>query len=223
METKKLINKDAFDILYEEATKDSANYIKKYISEVIITDGGWWNVALSKIEVEGLCMELGVYEGKSINFFSKHAPKKTWYGFDSFLGFQEDWKGGYFSKGNFSLKGKPPLVNSNVKLIKGYFKDTLPDFLKGMDKFTILGSRYEIQNISFLHFDCDTYESTIEALDIIGPERLVPGTRILFDEYISYIGWRYGEYRAWQEFVKKNNLMYKYELFGLRQALVKII
>ena len=54
METKKLINKDAFDILYEEATKDSADYIKKYISEVIITDGGWWNVALSKIEVDGL-------------------------------------------------------------------------------------------------------------------------------------------------------------------------
>ena len=29
METKKLINKDAFDILYEEATKESADYIKK--------------------------------------------------------------------------------------------------------------------------------------------------------------------------------------------------
>jgi len=212
METKKLINKDAFDVLYEEATKDSANYIKKYISKVIITDGGWWNVALSKIEVEGLCMELGVYEGTSINFFSKHAPKKTWYGFDSFLGFQEDWKGGYFSKGDFSLKGKPPLVNNNVKLIKGYFKDTLPGFLKGMDK-----------DIAFLHVDCDTYESTIEALNIIGSKRFIPNTRILFDEYISYIGWRYGEYRAWQEFVKKNNLTYKYELFGLRQALVKII
>lgn len=212
METKKLINKDAFDILYEEATKDSAEYIKKYISEVIITDGGWWNVALSKIEINGLCIELGVYDGTSINFFSKNSPDKTWYGFDSFLGFQEDWKGGYFSKGDFSLKGKPPLVNNNVKLIKGYFKDTLPGFLKGMDK-----------NISFLHVDCDTYESTIEALDIIGPERFVPGTRILFDEYISYIGWRHGEFKAWQEFVKNNNLKYKYELFGLRQALIKIV
>ena len=69
METKKLINKDAFDILYEEATKDSADYIKKYISEVIITDGGWWNVSLSKIEVDGLCMELGVYKGTRTNEF----------------------------------------------------------------------------------------------------------------------------------------------------------
>ena len=212
METRSELNKNAFDILYEEEAKESAKYIKPYISEAIITDGGWWDSAVSKIEIEGLCLELGVYKGTSINFFSKNKPEKIWYGFDSFVGFQEDWKGGYFSKGYFSLDGKLPKVNNNVRLIIGYFKDTLPGFLKGMDK-----------NISFLHVDCDTYESTIEALNIIGSERFVPGTRILFDEYISYIGWRHGEFKAWQEFVKNNNIKYKYELFGPRQALVKIV
>jgi hypothetical protein len=202
----------AFNVLYNEAAIESANYIRPYIQDAIITDKGWWDIASNKIEVDGLCIELGVHVGESINYFSKYNPNKTWYGFDSFVGFQEDWKGGYFAKGDYSLKGKLPLVNSNVKLTKGFFKDTLPGFLKGMDK-----------NISFLHVDCDTYESTIEALNIITAEKLVPNTRILFDEYLGYIGWKNGEFKAWQEFVKNNNISYGYEMFGPRQALIKIL
>ncbi len=201
----------AFDILSKEAAKESADYIRPYISNTIITDEGWWNIGPSKISINGLCMELGVYKGESINYFSKNNPNQTWYGFDSFVGFQEDWKGGYFSKGDYSLNGDLPKVNNNVKLIKGFFKDTLPKFLKKSKK-----------NISFLHVDCDTYESTIEALNILKP-RLVAGTVILFDEYMNYIGWKYGEFKAWQKFIKKNNIKYKYEMFGPRQALVKII
>jgi len=212
MRQRSSINRDAYDVLYEEAAKESAEYIRPYILEAIITDGGWWDTAISKIEIEGLCLELGVHTGISINFFSKTKPEKTWYGFDSFVGFQEDWKGGYFSKGTFSLGGKLPLVNSNVKLIKGFFKDTLPNFFLEHDK-----------NVAFLHVDSDTYESTLEALNIIGAKRLLPNTRILFDEYTSYIGWKHGEFKAWQEFVKNNNIKYKYELFGPRQALVKIV
>lgn len=206
------INKDAYDFLYEEAAKKSAEYIKPFISETIIIDGGWWEVAINKIEISGLCIELGVHIGTSINYFSQRKPDLIWYGFDSFKGFQEDWLGGFFSKGEWSLNEQLPKVNSNVRLVKGFFKDTLPNFFKGMDT-----------NISFLHIDCDTYESTKEALDIIGPERLVKNTRILFDEYLSYVGWEHGEFKAWQEFVKKNNIKYKYEMFGVRQALIKIL
>ena len=205
-------NRDAYDILYEEAAKESAEYIRKYISEAVITDCGWWATAISKIKVDGLCLELGVFTGTSINFFSKNKPEKIWYGFDSFIGFQEDWKGGFFSKGYYSLDGKLPLVNNNVKLIKGFFKNTMPDFFTTHD-----------ENISFLHVDSDTYESTLEALNIIGSKRFVPNTIILFDEYISYVGWKYGEFKAWQEFVNNNNIKYRYEMFGPRQALVRII
>ena len=91
---------NAFDILYNEAAKESAEYIKKYLNEAIITDAGWWVIAASKIEVKGLCLEFGVHTGKSINFLSKEKPKQIWYGFDSFVGFQEDWKGGFFAKGH---------------------------------------------------------------------------------------------------------------------------
>jgi len=201
----------AFDILYYEAAQESADYIKEYTDKAIIVDEGWWLIAANKIELDGLNLEFGVYKGESINFFSGHRSDLIWYGFDSFNGFQEDWKGGYFAKGMYSLDGIEPKVNDNVKLVKGLFKETLPKFLKGIK-----------DPVSFMHVDCDTYESTKEVLDILGPERLVSKTRILFDEYTSYIGWKNGEFKAWKEFVNKHKLNYEYEMFGERQALIKI-
>ena len=215
MRKRLFIYKDAYDFLYEEAAQESADYIKKYLKDVIVTDFGWWDIALEKIKhskINGLCMEFGVYQGKSINYFSERYQNKTWFGFDSFEGFQEDWKGGYFAKGNYSLQGKEPLVNKNVKLIKGWFKDSLPNFLK-LNK----------SEICFVHMDCDTYESTKQVLNILTSKKLNPGTLILFDEYLSYVGWKHGEFKAWQEFVEENKINYKYEMFGERQALVKII
>jgi hypothetical protein len=210
--TSKNLPKDAFEILYEEASRESAEYIRQYIDTCIIADGGWWDVAIKKIKIPGLCLEFGVYKGESINFFSKRCPDKIWYGFDSFEGFQEDWLGGYFGKNQFTLEGKLPSVNKNVILVKGWFKDTLPNFL--LENNT---------NVSFVHIDCDTYESTIEILEMLGPKRFVQNSRILFDEYISYIGWKNNEFKAWREFTKKYNVKYKYEMFGSRQALIKIL
>jgi hypothetical protein len=69
------------------------------------------------------------YDIKEFNETDK-LKNKIWYGFDSFYGLQENWKGGWFSKNHFSLNGKSPKVNKNVKLIKGWFKNTLPIFLK---------------------------------------------------------------------------------------------
>jgi|TARA_R100000455_G_C6272587_1_gene129485 hypothetical protein len=207
-----VVHKDAFEVLHDEAARESADYVRQYIKDAVITDVGWWNVAPSKIEVKGLCMEFGVYEGLSLNHLARCRPDITWYGFDSFLGLQEDWKGGTMAKGAFSTAEELPQMEKNVTLIKGWFKDTLPNFLL----------KYNLP-ISMMHIDCDTYESTKEVLDIIGKDRLVKGTRILFDEYHSYIGWKEGEFKAWKEFVIKNNIKYKYELFGRRQALVKII
>ena len=71
--------------------------------------------------------------------------------------------------------------------------------------------------------DCDTYESTKQVLNILTSKKLNPGTLILFDEYLSYVGWKHGEFKAWQEFVEENKINYKYEMFGERQALIKIL
>ena len=38
----------------------------------------------------------------------------------------------------------------------------------------------------------------------------MPGTVIVFDEYINYPGWQLDEFKAWKEFVAKHNIEYQY-------------
>ena len=52
--TSKNLPQDAFDILYEEASQESAKYIKKYMDTCIIANAGWWDVAAKKIKIKGL-------------------------------------------------------------------------------------------------------------------------------------------------------------------------
>jgi hypothetical protein len=204
--------KTPYEFLRREAVEESVKYIKPFLNEVIICEGGWWNIALEKINKNGLCLEFGVYEGESINYFSDKLKNNIWYGFDSFYGLQEDWRGGWFPKNHFNLNGEKPIVNKNVVLIKGWFKDTLPIFLKNNN-----------EKIAFIHIDCDTYESTKDVFDNINYDRFVNNTIILFDEYMGYINWENHEFKAWQEYVKDNKVNYKYIAFGDRQAIIKII
>ncbi len=76
---------------------------------------------------------------------------------------------------------EPPYFNSdfsflfnfceknNVSLLKGKFKDTLPNFNK---------------DINILHIDCDLYDSYLECLDNLY-EKIVDGGCVIFDEYYS--------------------------------------
>jgi hypothetical protein len=201
-----------YDVLYKESIKSSVEYVRPFINDTVICDHGWWDISIQKMKTKGICLEFGVYKGESLKYFSKNVPSKKWYGFDSFLGLQEDWKGGYFIKGYFDLKGEVPAFDKNVKIIKGWFKDTLPIFFKKNKNL-----------ISFIHIDCDTYESTKDIFDSIKKERLQKGCIILFDEYLGYINWNNHEFKAWQEYVKKNNIKYKYIAFGERQAVIEII
>lgn len=207
-----LLTKRTYDLFYDEANKKSYNYLKKYINKAIFCEEGWWDIALNKINNDGLCLEFGVYTGISLKYFSNYLPNRKWYGFDSFCGLQEDWKGGFFAKGYFDVKGNIPIFNKNVTLIKGWFKDTLSNFLKNNN-----------ENISFIHIDCDTYESTKDVFDNINKKRLQKGCIILFDEYFGYINWENNEFKAWKEYVKKNKINYEYVAFGERQAVIKIL
>ena len=207
-----IIQERFFDILYKDAVKKSYNYVKKYINSAVFMESSWWDFSLNKIKTKGLCLEFGVFKGISINYFSNYLPNRKWYGFDSFFGLQEDWKGGWFGQNHFSLNGVSPEVNKNVKLIKGWFKETLPIFLKKNN-----------DNISFIHIDCDTYESTFDVFKFIKKEKLQKGCILLFDEYLGYINWENNEFKAWQEYVKINKINYKYLGFGERQAVIEII
>ena len=64
--------------------------------------------------------------------FLKFTNNKV-YGFDSFEGLPEKWRNG-FEKGTFNRNGNLPKVNNNVELIKGWFDDTLPNFIKNQNK-----------------------------------------------------------------------------------------
>jgi len=201
-----------FEKLREEAIDEAVEYIKKLKGpKPAVIGTGWWKQALTEIKVKGLCLEFGVWKGDSLNFFSGEMPNKTWYGFDSFQGLQEHWVGGLHGKKWFDEKGIAPKVNTNVVLVKGWFKNTLPKFFKkNKDK------------IAFIHIDCDTYESTKDVLDNIPIDRIQKGAIILLDDYISYWGWKENVYKAFQEWILKNRLKYHYQVFGLKSAQVII-
>ena len=79
-----------------------------------------------------LWLEFGVASGRTINYISKFTKDKV-YGFDSFEGLPEKWRDG-FNKGAFNRNGILPEVNNNVELIKGWFDETLPNFIKNHNK-----------------------------------------------------------------------------------------
>jgi len=154
-----------------------------------------------------LFLEFGVYEGYSINLCSSLITDAEFYGFDSFEGLPETQAG--WAKNQFNLNGLLPKVNNNVNLIKGYFSDTLPDFLKGHKEKAI-----------FIHIDCDLYSSTKSVFDNIY-DRIIPGTVIQFDEYYNYPGWRNHEFKAFKEFCKKYEVEYEY--IGIAHMQVAVI
>ncbi len=165
--------------------------------------------ALGQCTVDGLVMEFGVYRGASMSFIAAHVDTAV-HGFDSFEGLPEDWT--YYQKqGRFDLGGKPPMLDRpNIHLHKGRFNDTLPQFLS-----THSGPA------RFVHVDCDLYSSTRVVLDLLA-DRIVPGTILVFDEYLNYPGWREHEFRAFQEFCQQRNVKYRYIGFASADSSVAL-
>jgi len=213
-------NPNPYRFLYQDSVKESADYLKPHINKIIFLDdfigentcAFWYQYVVQAASVDGIHAEFGVFEGRNINKFSQINTDIKWYGFDSFYGLNEDWKGGLYAKGHFSLNGNPPQVNENVELVIGKFQDTLPKFLSEHSK-----------PFAVINIDCDTYESTNYVLKTIGKERIVKGTIICFDEYLGYVGWEFNEFKAWQEFCKENNVQYEYIIVSNWAVAIKII
>jgi hypothetical protein len=203
-----------FEKYQRENLDESYNCFKKYFSRsIFLKDDKIKIFAILKaleIKDEGLYLEFGVHKGKSINFLSNLIKDKIIYGFDSFEGLKEDWKGTQATKGTFNLNGKIPSLNKNVSPIKGWIQDTLPIFLKRSD------------NINFIHIDVDTYDTSNFILKNIKPF-LNNGAVILFDELYNCIGWEENEYKALIE--NFNEKEYDYLAFSKEgsQVLIKYI
>lgn len=145
-----------------------------------------------------LWLEFGVASGTTINYISRFTNDKV-FGFDSFEGLPEKWRDG-FEKGAFNRNGHFPPVNGNVELIKGWFNETLEDFIKKANK-----------KVSFLHIDADLYSSTKYILNTL-KDHLDKDCIVIFDELVNYPGFDgdKGELLAFYEFINENNVDYEW-------------
>ena len=160
----------------------------------------WEDLVVGDTIEEGMILEFGVHTGGSIGWFPKKfdSTKVNIFGFDSFEGLPEDWDLGdkVLKKNHFSTKGVVPKIEG-VKLIKGWFEDTLPEFLKNNKDV-----------IKIVHLDCDLYSASKFVLTQV-KSRLVPGSWILFDECThnkgnpQYTKMREHEYKAFKEFCEE--------------------
>ena len=185
------------------ASEESARYIQANMRTVpnFATDYDFheW-VATTQIDPQllevGQVLEFGVATGRTLNHFARCLPGKTVYGFDGFDGLPEDWTS-RMPRGFFKRK-RLPCVRHNCTLVVGWFDKTLPGFVKEHQ-----------EPLALLHVDCDLYSSTVTVLEEL-KSQIVPGTVIVFDEYINYPGWQLDEFKAWQEFVERYNIKYQY-------------
>lgn len=168
------------------------------------------------VDLPGDIVELGVYRGSSLlswaNFLELRNMgdrAKRVFGFDNFGGFKTldakdgapdakvgkvpgGFDGGAFEealKDAIAIYDKDRFIpyKKRVVLVKGDIERTVPTFFKENP-----GIR-----ISLLHFDCDVYKPTLQALRTLWP-LVVPGGVVVFDEY-AIPPWE-GESKAVDEF-----------------------
>lgn len=165
--------------------------------------------AFSLAKLDGLVLEFGVRNGHSTNILARKTDQEM-HGFDSFEGLPEQWEG--MPVGALSTFQKLPKVPGHVHLHPGWFDETLPRFVER-----------HAGPIRFMNVDCDIYSSTKTIFHHL-QNRIVPGTVIIFDEYICNPSWREHEYKAFQEFIAESGLSYRYLLFSpfSKQAAVMI-
>ena len=145
-----------------------------------------------------LWLEFGVASGYTINYISRFTNDKV-FGFDSFEGLPEKWRDG-FDVGAFSRNGNLPIVNDNVVLIKGWFNETLENFIKTQNK-----------KVSFIHMDADLYSSTKYIFNTL-KDYIDTDCVIVFDELVNYPGFDgdTGELKAFYEFITENEVDYEW-------------
>jgi len=151
--------------------------------------------AASRAQNGGLWLEFGVYQGYSLNLISGETSGVV-YGFDSFLGLPDGWLPS-LPRGSFSTGGSVPRVEKNALLVNGRFEETLPKFLEV----------HPGEEISFMHIDCDLYESTRVVLEAV-EGRIRAGAVIVFDEFISPIA--DDEFRAFRESCERTGNGFSY-------------
>lgn len=174
------------------------------------------------VKENGLVCEFGVASGRSLRMTQEMLPLEVpLHGFDTFTGIPQAW--GNEPTGTYSTGGVIPNMEGSVTFHKGLFTNTIGEFLKNTEKNEdeqLLSSR---RPLAFANIDCDLYSSTNDVLEAMH-SRIVPGTVIIFDEYLCHPTWRQDEFRAWRECCKRFGWQYEYLGFSLstKQAVVQV-
>lgn len=141
--------------------------------------------AMTQATVPGLVLEFGVRRGTSLRHIAAACGQAA-HGFDSFEGLPEGW--GNEAAGTFSTGTDLPSVPANVTLHKGWFQDSIKPFLAAHPG-----------PVRLANIDCDIYSSTVTVLAALAA-RLVPGSVLVFDEFIGNRTWAEHEFKAFAEF-----------------------
>ncbi|CAO3430380.1 class I SAM-dependent methyltransferase [Azospirillum endophyticum] len=151
--------------------------------------------ALACATTPGLVLEFGVRRGTSLDHIADAAGQEV-HGFDSFEGLPEGWVNS--PRGVLTTGSQLPPVRDNARLHVGWFEDSLPPFLAAHSG-----------PVRFVNVDSDIYASARTVLTALA-DRVLPGSVIVFDEYIGNRSWRDDEYRAFQEFAAEKAVRYEY-------------
>lgn len=150
--------------------------------------------AITYQRFEGEWAEFGTWKGDTARIMLPYLPESgSLHLFDSYDGLSRDW--GALPKGSF--KTDPPVFNDpRVVMHNGWFEDTV----------SVLSDK----TLSFIHIDCDLYESTLDVLWQLPPLRA--GTIILFDEYAHTLGGKPvdDEHRAFTEWIADSGYRFRY-------------
>ena len=170
-------------------------------------------------------LEFGVFNGTSLScayraLVELGLERQRCFGFDSFEGLPPDAgqdDGGAWFPGQFACRidttekflAARDIDRRRVKLVKGWFKDTLVDKTK---------EQYHIRKTSLVMMDCDLYSSTTIALDFIAP-LLTDHSVIIFDDWHSHglADKNLGEKKAFEEFLVKHPEFYAEKTDGYNE------
>jgi predicted O-methyltransferase YrrM len=197
--------------LARQASREAAEYVLQHMPMALHFPerDNLMRFSVDKMTIPGQVLEFGVSYGKSIRQLAACTDRVVW-GFDSFQGLPEDWSGNRDPKGRYSTGGTLPSVPANVKLVAGWYEDTLGRFFSEHD-----------EPCAFAHIDCDIYSSTRTVFKHLAP-RLRVGTILVFDEYFNFHGWKDHEYKAFQELVSETGIEYEYLAYARHQVTVRI-
>lgn len=145
----------------------------------------------------GAVLEFGVMSGRTLAVLAALNDPLSVYGFDSFEGLPEEWiKNPLEVYPGGSFKTDPAILPENTVLYKGWFKDTIPQWLEDHNS-----------SIKLIHIDCDLYSSTKDILFNLN-DRILKGTILVFDEMYNwnnpeeYTEWDQHEFKALKEWMK---------------------